>query len=340
MTTLYLDRRELSLKQEGRSLVIFENGSRRGSVPLHLLERVVLRSSVNLDSALLAHLAEAGVGVLVFGGRYGAKRALVLGDWHNDAARRIGQYRAYGDDEWRRVWSQRLVTLKVKGQARLLQRALRERPDLRLPLTTAVDRLDGIRTTLSREEASVERVRGLEGAAAAAYFEGLCPLFPEALAFKGRNRRPPRDPVNAVLSLGYTLLHAEAVLACHAVGLDPLIGFYHELAFGRESLASDLIEALRPRVDAWAWERFRARDLRAEDFETNAGACLLGKPGRRTFYATWELFARGPRRLLRRYAGRLAQRLAERAGEVGDASAAGAPRAPLDIGHHAGRNLP
>jgi len=310
LTTLYLDRRGLALKQEGRSLVIFEDGSRRGSVPLHLLERVVLRSSVNLDSAVLAHLAEAGIGVLVFGGRFGGKRALILGDWHNDAARRIGQYRAYGDAEWRQVWSQRLVTLKVKGQLRLLQRALRERPDLRLPLTTAIGRLEGIRSTLNGGAAPPERVRGLEGAAAAAYFEGLCNLFPESLAFKGRNRRPPRDPVNAVLSLGYTLLHAEAVLACHGAGLDPLIGFYHELAFGRESLASDLIEPLRPRVDAWAWERFRTRDLRAEDFDTNAGACLLGKAGRRSFFATWERFARAPRRLLRRYTSRLAQRLA------------------------------
>jgi len=324
MTTLYLDRRELSLKQEGRSLVIFEDGSRRGSVPLHLLERVVLRSSVNLDSTLLAHLADAGIGVLIFGGRFGAKRAVVLGDWHNDAARRIGQYQAFGDPHWRRVWSQRLVTLKVKGQARLLQRALRERPDLRLPLTTALGRLDRIRATLASETVSMERVRGLEGAAAAAYFEGLCPLFPESLGFRGRNRRPPRDPVNAVLSLGYTLLHAEAVLACHGAGLDPLIGFYHELAFGRESLASDLIEPLRPRVDAWAWERFRARELRAEDFETTAGACLLAKGGRRSFYALWEVFARGPRRLLRRYAGRLARRLAERAGEAIDTGPADA----------------
>lgn len=311
MTTLYLDRRGLALKQEGRSLVIFEDGARRGSVPLHLLERVVLRSSVSLESTLLAHLADAGVGLLVFGGRHARKHALILGDWHNDAARRIGQYRAYQNPDWRRAWSQRLVILKVKGQSRLLQRALRERPDLRYPLTTALGRLEGMRATLSGEDASPERVRGLEGAAAAAYFEGLCSLFPESLAFKGRNRRPPRDPVNAVLSLGYTLLHAEAVLACHGAGLDPLIGFYHELVFGRESLASDLIEPLRPRVDAWAWERFRTRDLRIEDFETTGGACLLGKGGRHSFFASWELFVRAPRRLLRRYANRLAQRFAE-----------------------------
>ena len=96
----------------------------------------------------------------------------------------------------------------------------------------------------------MERLRGIEGAAAAAYFQGFTRLFPPSLEFTGRNRRPPRDPVNAVLSLSYTPLHFEAVQAVCAAGLDPLIGFYHELVFGRESLASDLIEPLWPKVDA------------------------------------------------------------------------------------------
>lgn len=136
-------------------------------------------------------------------------------------------------------------------------------------------------------------------------------MLPESLGFTGRNRRPPRDPANAVLSLGYTLLHFEAVRACHAAGLDPMIGFFHELEFGRESLAADLIEPLRPRVDAWAWELFRHQVLRTEDFRREGDACLLGKGGRQRFYAEFESLARPLRRLLRRFTVRLASRLAE-----------------------------
>ena len=84
------------------------------------------------------------------------------------------------------------------------------------------------------------------------------------------------------------MLHAQAVQACTIAGLDPLLGFYHRPAFGRESLASDLIEPLRPALDLWVWELLRSRTLREEHFNHDKGACLLGKTGRQMFYADWE----------------------------------------------------
>ena len=312
MSTLYLDRRGLSLRLEGRALVLYLDRAHQGTVPLHLLERVVMRSTVELESGLLARLADAGISVLIFGGRNASKQAIVLPRSGNDAARRVGQYRRYGDADWRRAWSTRLVLGKLKGQIRLLRYALAERPELRHPLTDGLRKLVQARARIQEEPAlSIESLRGVEGAAAAAYFGCLARMLPESLGFTGRNRRPPRDPVNAVLSLGYTLVHFEAVRACHGVGLDPMIGFYHELQFGRESLAADLIEPLRPRVDAWAWEQFRHQVLRAEDFREDAEACLLGKTGRQRFYAEFEALARPLRRLLRRFSTRLAAGLSE-----------------------------
>ncbi len=311
MSTLYLDRRDLALKLEGRALAMFVDGERQATVPLHLLERLVMRSSVQIDSSLLAQLAEAGVAVVAFGGRNASKLAIVHGPSHNDGARRIGQYQRYGDIAWRRDWSRRLVIGKLKGQARILRRALGERPDLRRPLTLGVMQLEQAKTRLGAErDLAVATIRGIEGAAAAAYFKPYTALFAESLGFNGRNRRPPRDPVNAVLSLGYTLLHFEAVRACYAAGLDPIIGYFHDLEFGRESLACDLIEPLRPRVDAWTREQFRTRTLRDDHFVRQEQACLLGKTGRQHFYREYEALARPLRRLLRRFAGKLAVRLA------------------------------
>lgn len=311
MTTLLLDRRGLALKREGGSLALFLDGERHGSVPLHLVERVVMRSSVRLDSGLLAHLADAGIGVLMLGGRGGRKQAVLSGALHNDAARRIGQYRRYGEPEWRAQWARRLIRHKLLNQLRLLRGAARGRPDLRRPLTAAIGRLEqALRNLAGSDRPEIERMRGIEGAAAAAYFQGFTRLFAPALEFHGRNRRPPKDPVNSVLSLGYTLLHFEAVQAVYAAGLDPLIGFYHELAFGRDSLAADLIEPLRPKVDAWAWDQFRERRLRGEDFIRDGEACLLGKAGRKRFFGAFERFVRPRRRWLRRLAGKLAAALA------------------------------
>jgi CRISPR-associated protein Cas1 len=317
MSTLYLDRRDLSLKLEGRALAVYADGERHGTVPVHLLERVVMRSDVHIGSSLLARLADQGIGVLLFGGHHGSKLAVVHGRSHNDATRRIGQYRRYDDAEWRGQWSRRLVLGKLKGQKRLLSRALGERPDLRHPLNIGLQGLEQARARILAEpDLGLNSLRGIEGAAAVAYFKGYTRLFPDELAFHGRNRRPPRDPVNAVLSLGYTLLHFEAVRACHAAGLDPLIGFFHEIEFGRDSLACDLVEPLRPRMDAWAWEEFRSRNLRAEHFNHEGGGCLLGKGGREHFFRDFEALARPLRRLLRRFASRLAKSMAEAGAEV------------------------
>lgn len=312
MTTLYLDRRDIALRLEGQALAIYAGNERQSTVPLHILERVVMRSSVTLQSGLLARLANVGVGVLIFGGWNGAKHASIQGASHNDGARRIGQYRRYDDLDWRRHWAQRLVLAKVQGQSRLMQRALIQRPDLRRPLIDTLERLKSARTRIRTEsDLTIDSLRGIEGAAAVAYFAGLAALMPDSLGFTGRNRRPPRDPVNAVLSLGYTLLHYEAVRACQVAGLDPVIGFFHELSFGRESLASDLIEPLRPRLDAWAWEQFRSRSLIDSHFSREGEGCLLGKTGREHFFRAYEPFARPLRRLLRRFAGKLAMHLSD-----------------------------
>ncbi len=155
----------------------------------------------------------------------------------------------------------------------------------------------------------VAALRGIEGAAARAHFSGLAAVLPPSLGFTGRNRRPPRDPANACLSLAYTLLHAEATGVAHAAGLDPLLGFYHRPAFGRESLASDLIEPLRAEVDLWVWTLFRDRDLREDHFTFDKGACLLGKAGRQGFYAAWSAQVKPLRRWLRLRCAALARTL-------------------------------
>ena len=313
MSTLYLDRRDLALKLEGRALAIYASGERQGTVPTHLLERIVMHSAVALDSSLLARLADDGIAIQLHGGSHGAKVALIHGRGQGDATRRIGQYRAYEDGTWRCRWARLMVRAKVKGQIQFLAQARDDRPDQSRPLNLGLERLGQVRSRLGQEPAiALDRLRGLEGAAAAAYFQAYGALFAPSLGFAGRNRRPPRDPVNAVLSLGYTLMHFEAVRACQAAGLDPLIGFFHDLDPGRESLACDLVEPLRPRVDAWVWSLFRAGELRADHFAHHGEACLLDKAGRGHFYAAFEPMARLPRRWLRRVTRRLAQGLHER----------------------------
>ena len=154
---------------------------------------------------------------------------------HNDASRRIAQFRMSQNPEFCLKISKQLMEKKLKGQIALLETILDGNFRHRF--------LVGHRQRFMKESlekmaacADLASLRGLEGVAAREYFQALTEVLPKSLGFHGRNRRPPKDPFNAVLSLGYTLLQAEASIALYGAGLDPYVGFYHALEYGRESV--------------------------------------------------------------------------------------------------------
>jgi len=316
MTSLYVDRRGVTLKADGEALVFYENAQRIGTVPLAPLSRIFLRGDVTLSSSLLGKLGERGIGVVVLSGRK-AEPTLLLARPHNDAARRVAQYRLSQDAEFCLHFSRNVVAAKLRSQAAFLAERRDENPRSRYVLTHSLKRLENAIASVA-VQTSAGSLRGLEGAGAAAYFEGFGDLLPERLKFRTRNRRPPKDPVNAALSLAYTLLHAETVMALYGAGFDPFIGFYHALDFGRESLACDLVEPLRVEVDRHLLALFRTEKLRADHFTTADSACLLGKAGRACFYAEWEPVAERLRK-------RLAEATDDVAAAVGQAGVSASP---------------
>lgn len=311
MSSLYIDRRGVELEADGEALVFRENGERIGTVPLAPLSRVYLRGDVRLQSSLLGKLGERGIGVIVLSGRK-AEPTMLMARPHNDASKRIAQYRLSLDEAFCLAFARGIVERKLVAQHDFL--AARREHDLehRYELTLALRKLDAMLPQV-QGKASVVSLRGVEGAGAAAYFEGLAAIAPPRLNFHQRNRRPPRDPLNALLSLGYTMLHSEAVLALYGAGLDPFIGFYHQLDFGRESLACDVVEPLRTEVDQFALELFRKDTLRVEDFSSTESGCLLGKNGRAKFYEAWELLAEKLRKQLSEQVGGIAAHLTQTA---------------------------
>ncbi len=297
MSTLYVDRKGVSIRVDASTLVFEENGARLACVPLAPLERIILRGDVSLKASVLGRLGELGVGVVVLSGRRG-EATLLMHRPHNDARRRIAQWQCAQETSFRLKVARDLLRRKFQAHGRLLteyaERDLMNRYELRIATSRVEAAAQGLDAATS-----LAALRGLEGAAAQAYFGGLRLLFPPSLKFLGRNRRPPRDPVNAVLSLGYTLLHAEAVLQSYAAGLDPFVGILHDLDFGRESLACDLVEPHRAGVDRLAIRLFREGELTNDHFSMVQGASLLGKAGRERFYRAWEPAVEGLRAALR-----------------------------------------
>jgi CRISPR-associated protein Cas1 len=132
---------------------------------------------------------------------------------------------------------------------------------------------------------------GIEGTAAAIYFEQFATMLKGdqwKFDFRGRNKRPPRDPVNAMLSLGYSVLAKELTGVCHAVGLDPFLGFLHQPRYGRPALALDLMEEFRPlTADSVAISLVNRGELGPEDFIRSASGTFLNEAGRRRFWEAW-----------------------------------------------------
>ena len=190
MTSLYVDRRGVTLKADGEALVFYEGGERVGTVPLAPLSRVFLRGDVTLSSSLLGKLGERGIGVVVLSGRK-AEPTMLLGRPHNDAARRVAQYRDSRDAEFCLRFARTVVAAKLRSQSAFLAERRDEEPRSRYLLTLCLRRLEAAIAAVD-QQSSIASLRGLEGAGAAAYFEGYADLLPERLKFSVRNRADSR----------------------------------------------------------------------------------------------------------------------------------------------------
>lgn len=286
MTTLFIDRKGLSVRADGAVLAFYEQERRVGTVPLNLLERVCIRGDLQLSAGVLGKLGEHGVGVLVLSGR---KRApvLMMPNLRRDARRRTAQFVRAQDLGFCLKLAQKWVDEKLSRQHTLLLQLGSRNQALTAHLAADAAAVAAAREGIAQAQC-LATLLGLEGVAAAHYFSAWAKYLPPSLGFSGRNRRPPRDAVNAALSLAYTVLHFETVRQIYLTGLDPFVGFYHALAHGRESLACDLLEPMRPLCDEWVLSLFSERSLRAEDFSLQQGACVMGKAGRMRFYAAYE----------------------------------------------------
>lgn len=286
MTTLYIDKKGLVLDVDGAALILREHGNKVGSIPLGPVERIFLRGEVTMPARLLAKLGDMGIGLVLLAG-WQSKPTLFLPRAHHDAQRRLLQYQHYQHTGHRLAEAGCVLHAKLQAQLSLLETSIAHLPKARFPLHHALQHLQAMVPKLAAVS-EYTSLLGWEGACAQIYYQGLSALFPTWAGFAGRNRRPPRDPANAMMSLSYTLLHAEAVLAAYKVGLDPDIGMLHAVSIGRESLACDQIEALRPVIDGWIASQMRNETFTVADFTTSSDGCQMGKAGRMRFYAAWE----------------------------------------------------
>lgn len=264
MSTLYVTQPGAEVRKKGSRLQVQWHGEVQTALPLRIVERLVCLGPVQLSAAATRLLLEEGIPVYFCSQRGRSYGTLSAG--HEDAERFLAQAERYRDPACRLAIAKVIVSAKLCHQQRLLRRHARNHPNP--PLTQIADQLDRAAATLSRR-ATVAEVMGVEGHASALYFSafGHC-LRQPGITFRERNRRPPKDPVNAILSLGYMLVLGEVVSMVIAQGLHPGLGFLHEVGRRRPALALDLLELARqPLVDRLTLSLFNRSVLTPNDFD-------------------------------------------------------------------------
>lgn len=257
-------------------------------LPLHAIEAVVIVGDSTVTVPLLAACVKDGR-LISYLGRFGKPKAVIAGPFSGRGRLRREQYRANLDEQVRQCLARQIVAGKLHNQASVLRQWARDadRPQALRVIANKIDcDIEKLLTAHAREP-----ILGVEGLASRRYFEGLTIVtskIPGLEPFQGRTRRPPLDPINALMSMYYGLTHVAVHGGLHSAGLDPYTGFLHGDADSQPSLVLDLMEELRPIADRAAISLLRTRQLRAEHFDVQiGGATLLNDAGRRIAFLAW-----------------------------------------------------
>lgn len=293
LNTVYVSDPDVYLAVKGKNLNLLKENESIARVPLHNIEAICTFGHQGASPALMHECMEQQISLTFFTSR-GKFRGRVTGEMNGNVTLRKRQYQMSEEETACVKIAGHLVVGKLFNCEQVMKRVIRDHA-LRVDvdkITNTIDRLKKSRQMAASCE-DLESLRGIEGNAASAYFASLneCILHQkEFFTFNSRNRRPPLDPVNALLSLSYSLLASETAAALEGVGLDSYVGFMHRDRPGRTSLALDVMEELRPLLaDRFVLKLINRQQVNSKDFIVKEnGAVLLTDDARRTFLQLWQ----------------------------------------------------
>lgn len=293
MNTLFVTSEDIYLSLDNENVVINREGTVVKKLPLRMFEQILYFGYMGASPALLGKCAEYGIAVCFYkpSGRFLAR---VMGNHNSNVLLRKEQYRISDSEELSCKIARNFIVGKLYNSHSVLERAKRDHA-----LTVDVANLEQASreimrlTRLSRKCTDLAALRGLEGDAASLYFAQFNELVLQNkvyFRFKNRNKRPPTDPVNALLSFAYTILANDCAAALEGAGLDPYIGFLHRDRPGRLSLALDLMEEFRSiTADRFVLTLINNRVINEKSFNNQEnGSVLLTDDGRKIFLEAWQ----------------------------------------------------
>jgi len=293
LNTLYVQTQGTYLHLDHDTLKLEVERQTKFQVPLHHLGGIVAFGNI-LVSPFLIHRCAADGRNLVWLSQYGRFKARLAGSTTGNVLLRRAQHAALDNPEMTLNIGRYIIASKLQNARNVLMRAAREAKDENDQRVTKAAAQVYVESIHNAEKAiDLDKLRGIEGFAAKTYFSAFTAMIRTnrmVFEFKERSRRPPRDPINALLSFVYTLLVNECVAACEGVGLDPQLGFLHALRPGRPALALDLMEELRSLLaDRLVLTLVNRAQLKPDDFvERPGGAIYLTEDGRKTLLTAYQ----------------------------------------------------
>lgn len=292
LNTVYVTSHRARVRYTRGSLVVDNPEGAISKIPIATVEGIVLLGNAQVTSQTLTECTRRGIRIAAIG-RGGRLRFAVGAPISGNVHLRLAQYRAAEAPGASTLISRAVVAGKIQNCRRMVLRWEHDARDnsrwtLNNTQTLLKDRLDSL-----SHSTDPDRIRGIEGDATRRYFQALrAALHGTGFIFGSRTRRPPRDPVNSLLSWTYALVTAEVAGALDAIGLDPQVGFLHRPRPGRPALALDIVEELRPAIaDRFVVSLLRRRMVNDSHFTyTPGGACYLSDDGRTVALTAYEQF--------------------------------------------------
>lgn len=293
LNTLFILSEETYLSLDGENIVILAENSEKRRFPLHMLENNMCFSYKGASPALMGACAERKIGLSFFSPN-GKFLAGVHGKEYGNVLLRKQQYRISDDKEQGVQYAKNMMIGKVYNSRWTLERTARdhkERVDYESIRKISAELQEGLLKI--RTVDNIDQLRGIEGELASRYFSVFDELIlnqKDDFIFQTRNRRPPMDRVNALLSFAYAVVERECANALRSVGLDPFVGFMHTDRPGRESMALDIMEEFRSILcDRFVLTLINTKTVRKDSFmKGDDGAVLLNDKGRKIFFNNWQ----------------------------------------------------
>jgi CRISPR-associated protein Cas1 len=287
VANLYITEQNSILRKTGDRLLVHKDDEVLLDVQCHKIDAVLIFGNVQFTTQAVHELFEHGIEMAILS-RRGKLKGQITSPVTKNIYLRIKQFEKYNDEAFKLKLSKQIVAAKIANCLQLTRSFSYNHPELEL-----APYLDRLKTYLIKVEKTdqIDQLLGIEGGAAKAYFKAFGNMVLGGFNFPGRVKRPPTDPVNAILSFSYTMVFNEISSLLDGLGFDPYLGYLHKAEYGRPSLAADLIEEFRsPVADRLTLKLINNRVFQPEDFYTNpkGGGVYLKRKCMKRYFVEYE----------------------------------------------------